>query len=395
MTLSYIGNAQWQNLNTSFQNVAYSIHTCNYDIYAGLGGGGVYRSQDDGVTWVAVNNGIQMGGAYVFSLTSRNDSIYAGGFGEVSFTHDRGENWKVLNLNLWLNNNVYALIVKDNYLFAGVGHDASNGVYRKPLNDTVWTQVNNGLPANVAVNAFAMNNNFLFAGTDLGVYVSTNNGTNWTLANNGINAGLTIKSLIAINGNILAGTSDGIFVSSNNGGSWSRPTNGIPPNSQILCFTSYANYVVAGANNTSYFSADNGFSWNNISNGLDSVFYVYSISMNDNNIYASASTPTSLSIFKFPYNSLSVFENNVNKDHAWSISPNPFASQTTLQTDHVFKNATLIIYNLHGQAVKQIDNLSGQSITFRRDNLPNGEYFIRLTQDDKVIVTDKLVIIEN
>jgi len=74
------------------------------------------------------------------------------------------------------------------------------------------------------------------------------------------------------------------------------------------------------------------------------------------------------------------------------IYPNPFSSLTTIQTDKVFKGATLTVYNLYGQAVKQMDNLAGQTIIFHRDNLPSGLYFIRLTEENKTIAVDKLVI---
>jgi hypothetical protein len=49
---------------------------------------------------------------------------------------------------------------------------------------------------------------------------------------------------------------------------------------------------------------------------------------------------------------------------------------------------------LYGQTVKQIKNISGETITLYRDNLPIGLYFIQLTQDNKTY-TDKLVIADN
>jgi len=79
-------------------------------------------------------------------------------------------------------------------------------------------------------------------------------------------------------------------------------------------------------------------------------------------------------------------------DKLFLISPNPFSSQTVLQTDNFFHNATLTVDNCFGQTVKQIKNISGQTVTLFRDNLPSGLYFIRLTQDDKTLATDKLVI---
>ena len=91
------------------------------------------------------------------------------------------------------------------------------------------------------------------------------------------------------------------------------------------------------------------------------------------------------------YLTAGVTENNF-PDSFVNIYPNPFSTQTTLQTGKFLKNASLTVYNSFGQTVKQIHNLSGQAIIFHRDNLSSGLYFLRLTQDSKVIAVDKLVI---
>jgi Secretion system C-terminal sorting domain len=83
------------------------------------------------------------------------------------------------------------------------------------------------------------------------------------------------------------------------------------------------------------------------------------------------------------------------KDISLTISPNPFSRQAALQAATPLKNASLAVYNSVGQTVRRMDNLAGQTISFHRDNLPSGLYFILLMQDDKVIATDKLVIIDN
>lgn len=74
------------------------------------------------------------------------------------------------------------------------------------------------------------------------------------------------------------------------------------------------------------------------------------------------------------------------------VYPNPFSTTTTLHTDNILLDATLIVNNCFGQTVKQINNLSGQTITFYRDNLPAGLYFIRLTQGNNTFPAGKLVI---
>ena len=76
----------------------------------------------------------------------------------------------------------------------------------------------------------------------------------------------------------------------------------------------------------------------------------------------------------------------------FSIYPNPFNFQTTLKVSHILDNATITIYNSNGEKLKQLNNISGRTIKLYRENLPIGIYFIRLTQDNKIILTDKLII---
>lgn len=80
------------------------------------------------------------------------------------------------------------------------------------------------------------------------------------------------------------------------------------------------------------------------------------------------------------------------KNNFINIYPNPFCRQTILQADNQLTNAILTVDNCIGQTVKQILNISGQTVTLHRDNLPSGLYFVRLTQDNKVIATNKLLI---
>ncbi len=114
----------------------------------------------------------------------------------------------------------------------------------------------------------------------------------------------------------------------------------------------------------------------------------------DNNIrpIPVASNPD-LGAYEINQNSASVSESLI--ESSIIIYPNPFSSNATLLTDKAFKDATLSIFNSAGQHVKQINNINGQTITLNRDNLPNGLYFIQLTQNNKIFTTVKLSIIDN
>lgn len=91
----------------------------------------------------------------------------------------------------------------------------------------------------------------------------------------------------------------------------------------------------------------------------------------------------------------SVNENNSLQNHV-SIYPNPAYTSITVsiplngKSENVLKDASLTVYNSFGQPVKQIKNISEQTVTFSCDNLPGGLYFIRITGDNK-IYTNKLV----
>jgi len=82
------------------------------------------------------------------------------------------------------------------------------------------------------------------------------------------------------------------------------------------------------------------------------------------------------------------------KDEVITISPNPCSSKVVLRTSNLFDNATLVIYNLQGLQLKQISNIYGNSVSFERDNLQAGLYFTQLIQGNKIIASDKLVIID-
>lgn len=74
------------------------------------------------------------------------------------------------------------------------------------------------------------------------------------------------------------------------------------------------------------------------------------------------------------------------------IYPNPFSSSTTVQLSSALQNGELTVFNIRGQQVKTMKNISGQEIKFFRDDLSSGIYFMRLTENNKLIVADKFVV---
>lgn len=86
--------------------------------------------------------------------------------------------------------------------------------------------------------------------------------------------------------------------------------------------------------------------------------------------------------------------NEINYSVQLRISPNPFDNETIISLSNNLENSSLIVYNSIGEEVKKMDNLRGTSIIFKRDNLPAGLYFVRLSQGEKIFALSKLIIID-
>ncbi len=84
-------------------------------------------------------------------------------------------------------------------------------------------------------------------------------------------------------------------------------------------------------------------------------------------------------------------ENNFN--NAFVLYPNPFTTKTTLQFDNPKnENCTLTIYNMQGQTVRTITNITTGKVEIERQNMMSGLYFFQLHTDIQIIVTGKLAI---
>ena len=96
------------------------------------------------------------------------------------------------------------------------------------------------------------------------------------------------------------------------------------------------------------------------------------------------------SLLPYSQTTTTIWENP--KTSSISITPNPFSDYTTIQSNKKINDASISIYDIIGKQVKQINNISQQTITIHRDFLPAGIYFVLFIFDDKSIVSNKLII---
>ncbi|MDH3268393.1 MAG: T9SS type A sorting domain-containing protein, partial [Ignavibacteria bacterium] len=176
-------------------------------------GGGVYRSIDDGSTWMPVNNGFPSpSGIDVHTLASNSaGDIFAGTshYGIFRSTDD-GENWTEINNGLPIYPDVRTILIDDSdHLFAGI---VFNGVYSSTDNGDNWFSL--GIPGTIVNSLIINSSGQIFAGTNGdGVFITTDNGVSWDQ----INSGLTDMNVISLGVDsddfVYVGTYSGVFKS--------------------------------------------------------------------------------------------------------------------------------------------------------------------------------------
>jgi len=199
--------------------------SANGDVFAATSNSGMFRSTDDGTTWIAAGNGLPVSATSPIMMLSRgpNNTILMGLNPGLWQSADNGNTWYQIGCKLASNVSSFAFTSGGHILAAS---DYGLGDWDPSI--SFWSIVGRGLPpATPARNVFVSSNNFLFASfSDNTIYRSMNNGLSWdSVYNNsqgifnitGDNSG---RILIGAGG-IYSAWGGEILRSSDNGSSWS------------------------------------------------------------------------------------------------------------------------------------------------------------------------------
>ena len=178
-----------------------------------------------------------------------------------------------------------------------------------------------------------------------------------------------------------------MYSSTNGGATWLNYLNG-----NIRAFATTGNIAFAASDVSIYLSTNNGISWSYIqpNNGFG-YENIYSLAINGGYLYVGTDYGKvwKCQLSAFGITTVGIQESTNNAD--FTISPNPFTSQTTISFSEPQKNTTIKIMDVVGKEIKTV-LFSGKSLILEKGEMQSGVYFVQITDEKKNVVNKKVVV---
>jgi photosystem II stability/assembly factor-like uncharacterized protein len=247
--------------NTLFVSTGYQIH---------IGDRGVFKSADLGQSWQPA--GLNDSQLRLIRTTSNQQLVVGSNVSSIFISNNKGESWLQTGKEIE-NWSVFQVIENSNYLFVS----GESGIWRATIPVNEWKQIKKELGNLVKLS----NGNILMAENGV-ILRSENNGDTWKPI-----ADLKTEMIFfyALDTNLLIACAqgDGIYHSNNNGEAWLKYTMGeFEKNRFRTAIKTAKGTLLVGSTGGTLRSIDQGETWENI----DDEFYVWSFVESNNVIYA-------------------------------------------------------------------------------------------------------------
>lgn len=240
------------------------IYKSNGTVFAGTATQGVYKSIDDGITWVAANTGIELtqvhdliaSGGNLLAATS-SKSFICPAANNVFKSTDNGNTWTPTSgLSAQI---VNSFALKGSFVYAGFASISGSGIFRSADNGNTWQVVSS--PIDKADKIFVSDNAIIVA-SDNFIWRSLSDGASWTLVEQFALTG--ISSFGRAGTKLFATGTTVIWTSLDNGGSWTLN----PFSDGAFSLSSDGSTIYLGSGSKVFKSTDMGETWDDVSTGL-------------------------------------------------------------------------------------------------------------------------------
>ncbi|HSD62763.1 MAG TPA: T9SS type A sorting domain-containing protein [Ignavibacteriaceae bacterium] len=193
---------------------------------------GIYKSTDDGGIWVKKSNGITIGPGALYAFTESifeyNGVLFTGAWNGIYFSTNGAESWDQTNI---MGEGVLAknFTEHDGILFAARESINSPIGYKSFDGGFTWQDLT-GLSFFNTI-TFLSEPGYLWAGIVGGVWLSTDDGITWEDRSNGLSSDPYSSSILRVNGTLVTSLKfggSGVYSSTDDGLNWMDITNGLP-----------------------------------------------------------------------------------------------------------------------------------------------------------------------
>ena len=406
--------------------------------------GGVFRTQNSGVSWTDLSNGLHIGQSYrlgqsanngTWLLTGRQDngtdrlngvtwSCVIGGDGMECFidrtnnntmygelyngdfrrSTNGGANWTTIQTGLSGSAAWVTPWCQDPVSF-GTLWAGYQQIFKSTNQGTNWTQMGSisGTSTFYAIDVVPSNNQVIYASRTTSIYKSSDGGNTWSNITSGLPVASAAISYIEINptdANHVWVTFSGfssankVWVTTNGGASWTNYSTGIPnfPTNCIVYQTGSTNGMLYAGTDLGVYYRDNTMtSWANYSTGLPNVIVEeleiqYTVAKIRVATYGRG-------IWESPLNPVGISELETCEDECINVFPNPSEGQVTISG--LQSAITQIeIYNVMGEKIYSLSPSGGGAeggLFIDLSSFGKGIYIIT-TQDGEISLRNKVVV---
>jgi len=381
-------NAQWEMQNSGVTNCLNSVYFTDINNGYIVGDyGTILKTSDGGANWVPQISGT-MQNLNAVKFIDDNIGIIVGDDGTILKTSGGGENWDLINSGT--NKKLTACSFADENICYAVGDDINTSAI-------ILKSANKGDNWSIIQNSFSNIYSYrlgtvCFLDADTGfaggngdamttIIKTTDGGDSWDLIYGG--EPYTINSIFFVNNNVGYAVGDGsnILKTINGGDTWTIDDSQNSINKRAIFFTNDSvGYVAIGNgppnNPLSYKilkTIDTGDTWDEVTSDVDT--YLMSLYFVNNDIgFAVGGQGT---ILKKSNGGIGSIKKSVSKDNTFLIYPTPVKDMLTIETSFVHNESLLIIYDIRGKELKQI-NINKNKTTIDFQEFKKGIYLLSL-----------------